>query len=339
MSLLEEADRLREAFEVEVASATTAEALERLRVRWLGRRGLLRRLFDGVRELPPEERRRAGRALNELKAAVAARLQERARALGPSAPPTKAPPLDLTRPGHRPRLGHLHPLTQTIEDIVAIFGRLGFSLAHGPDVELTYYNFDALNTPPEHISRSPSDNFYITDEVVLRSQTSPVQIRVMEQQPPPVQVISVGRCYRPDTVDATHCFMFHQVEGLMVDEDVTFADLKGVLTLFYREYLGPDIQVRILPHFFPFTEPSGEVHLSCVFCGGEGCGVCGGTGWLEGGGCGMVDPNVFAAVGYDAERYTGFAFGLGVERMAMLRHGIGDIRLFFENDVRFLEQF
>ena len=338
MSLLEEARRLREAFEAEAASATTSEALEQLRIRYLGRRGLVRRLFDRLRELPSADRRDAGRTLNQLKDAVTARLGERAAALGPAAP-TKAPPLDLTRPGVRPRLGHLHPLTQTIDDIVAIFGRLGFSLAHGPDVELTHYNFDALNTPPEHISRSPSDNFYVTDEVVLRSQTSPVQIRVMERQPPPVQVISVGRCYRPDTVDATHCFMFHQVEGLMVDEDVTFADLKGVLTLFYREYLGPELQVRILPHFFPFTEPSGEVHLSCVFCGGEGCGVCGGTGWLEGGGCGMVDPNVFAAVGYDAERYTGFAFGLGVERMAMLRHGVGDIRLFFENDVRFLEQF
>jgi len=338
MALVDEVERLQDAFSAEVASTETAEALEGLRVRYLGRQGLLRGLFDRLPEVPTEERREAGRVLNELKSAIAAALRERASALAPAVQPA-AVPLDLTRPGVRPRVGRLHPLTQAIDEIVAIFGRLGFSLAHGPDVELTYYNFDALNAPPDHISRSPSDNFYITDEVVLRSQTSPVQVRTMEQQQPPVQVISVGRCYRPDTVDATHCFMFHQVEGLMVDEDVTFADLKGVLTLFYREYLGPDIEVRLLPHFFPFTEPSGEVHMSCVFCRGAGCKVCKGTGWVEGAGFGMVDPNVFEAVGYDTERYTGFAFGQGIERLAMLRHGINDIRLFFENDVRFLEQF
>jgi phenylalanyl-tRNA synthetase alpha chain len=338
MSLFEEVANLGRASAEDVASAATAEAVEALRVRYLGRRGLLRNLFERVRDLPQEDRREAGRVLNELKAVISAALEERLRLLAPKLR-QEVLAVDLSYPGRRPRLGRLHPLTQTMEEIVATFGRLGFRLAHGPDVELTYYNFDALNTPPDHISRSPTDNFYITDDVVLRSQTSPVQVRTMEKQPPPVQVISVGRCYRPDTVDATHCFMFHQVEGLMVDERVTFADLKGVLTLFYQEYLGPDVRVRFLPHFFPFTEPSAEVHMSCVFCRGSGCSVCGRTGWLEGGGCGMVDPNVFAAVGYDAERYTGFAFGLGIERMAMLRHGINDIRLFFENDVRFLEQF
>ncbi|MCK4299986.1 MAG: phenylalanine--tRNA ligase subunit alpha [Planctomycetes bacterium] len=338
MALVDEARRLQEAFTTEVASATSAQALEELRGRYLGRQGLLRGLFDRIREVSPEGRREAGRSLNEVKAAITTALEERIAAPASGAEP-ETRPLDLTRPGVRPRLGHLHPLTQTIDEIVAIFGRLGFSLAHGPDVELTYYNFDALNTPLGYVSRSPSDTFYITDDVVLRTQTSPVQIRVMEKQAPPVQVISVGRCYRPDTVDATHCFMFYQVEGLMVDEDVTFADLKGVLTLFYREYLGRDVEVRLLPHFFPFTEPSGEVHMSCVFCHGPGCNVCKGTGWLEGAGFGMVDPNVLEAVGYDSERYTGFAFGLGIERMAMLRHGINDIRLFFESDVRFLEQF
>jgi phenylalanyl-tRNA synthetase alpha chain len=338
MSLFEEVGKFRAASAQEVASAVTAEAVEALRVRYLGRRGLLRDLFDRIRELPEEERREAGRVLNELKDAIGAALEERLRLLGPKAR-QEVLAVDLSYPGRRPRLGRLHPLTQTIDEIVATFGRLGFSVAHGPDVELAHYNFDALNTPPDHISRSPTDNFYITDDVVLRSQTSPVQVRTMEKQPPPVQVISVGRCYRPDAVDATHCFMFHQVEGLMVGEDVTFADLKGVLTLFYREYLGPDVRVRFLPHFFPFTEPSAEVHMSCVFCQGAGCNVCGRTGWLEGAGCGMVDPNVFAAVGYDAERYTGFAFGLGIERMCMLRHRINDIRLFIENDVRFLEQF
>ena len=338
MSLFEEVASLRRTSAEEVASAATAEAVEALRVRYLGRRGLLRSLFDRIRELPEEERRQAGRMLNELKDAVTAALQERLRLLAPKAR-REVLTEDLSYPGRRPRLGRLHPLTQTIDEIVATFGRLGFSLAHGPDVELAYYNFDALNTPPGYVSRSSSDTFYISDEVVLRTQTSPVQVRVMEKQPPPVQVISVGRCYRPDAVDATHCFMFHQVEGLMVGEDVTFADLKGVLTLFYREYLGPDVRVRFLPHFFPFTEPSAEVHMSCVFCQGAGCSVCGRTGWVEGAGCGMVDPNVFAAVGYDAERYTGFAFGLGIERMCMLRHRINDIRLFFENDVRFLEQF
>ncbi len=338
MSLLDEARRLQEAFTTEAASATSAQALEELRARYLGRQGLLRGLFDRIREVSLEGRREAGRSLNEVKAAITTALEERTAALASGAEP-ETRPLDLTRPGVRPRLGHVHVLTQTIDEIVAIFGRLGFSVAHGPDVELTYYNFDALNTPPDHISRSPSDNFYINGDVVLRSHTSPVQIRTMQQQQPPVQIIAVGRCYRPDTVDATHGFMFYQVEGLMVDEDVTFADLKGVLALFYREYLGSDVKVRFMPDFFPFTEPSGQVHMSCLFCSGAGCNVCGGTGWLESGGCGMVDPNVFEAVGYDPERYTGFAFGLGIERMAMLRHGINDIRLFFENDVRFLEQF
>ncbi len=337
MALAEDVRSLQEAFSKALAQARTAQAVEELRVRYLGRRGVLRGLFELLREFPPEGRRVAGRILNELKGEMTRALEAGASVQVRAAAPR--PPLDLTRPGVRPRLGRLHPLTQTIEEIVTIFGRLGFSLASGPDVELTYYNFDALNTPPEHISRSRSDNFYLSDDVVLRSQTSPVQIRVMEKQPPPVQIIAVGRCYRPDTVDATHCFMFYQVEGLMVGEDVTFADLKGMLTLFYREYLGPDVEVRLLPHFFPFTEPSGEVHMSCVFCRGEGCNVCSGSGWLEGGGCGMVDPNVFRAVGYDPERYTGFAFGLGIERMAMLRHGINDIRLFYENDVRFLRQF
>lgn len=238
MSLFEEVANLGRVSAEEVASAATAEAVEALRVRYLGRRGLLRNLFDRVRDLPQEDRREAGRVLNELKAVISVALEER---LGLLAPKLRQEVLavDLSYPGRRPRLGRLHPLTQTMEEIVATFGRLGFSLAHGPDVELTYYNFDALNTPPDHISRSPTDNFYITDDVVLRSQTSPVQVRTMEKQPPPVQVISVGRCYRPDTVDATHCFMFHQVEGLMVDENVTFADLKGVLTLFYQEYLDP----------------------------------------------------------------------------------------------------
>jgi len=216
---------------------------------------------------------------------------------------------------------------------------LGFEVATGPEVELPYYNFEALNMPLDHPSRDAFDTFYISDDVILRSHTSPVQIRVMEKQQPPVRIIVPGKAFRPDTVDATHCFMFHQVEGLYVDEGVSMADLKAVLTFFARELYRQDVQVRFRPHFFPFTEPSVEFDISCAICGGKGCSVCSQKGWIELGGAGMVDPNVFEVVGYDTEKYTGFAFGLGIERLVMMKYGIDDIRLFFENDLRFLQQF
>ena len=237
--------------------------------------------------------------------------------------------IDVTLPGIRPRLGHRHPLTQTADELIDLFGRFGFSVARGPEVEDTRHNFDALNIPASHPARDPLDNFYLSDGTMLRSQTSTVQIRVMESQPPPVRVIAIGRVYRPDTVDATHSFMFHQIEGLMVDRGVTMADLKTVLRLFARSYLGEDVQIRFRPSFFPFTEPSVEVDM--LWHGGDR--------WVEMGGAGMVDPNVFRSVGYDPEEVTGFAFGLGIERLCMRRHGIDDIRLLFQNDIRFLDQF
>ena len=236
---------------------------------------------------------------------------------------------DVTLPGLRPRLGHRHPLTQTADELIDIFGRFGFAVARGPEVEDVRHNFDALNIPPVHPARDPLDNFYLAGGTMLRSQTSTVQIRVMESQPPPVRVIAIGRVYRPDTVDATHSFMFHQIEGLMVDKGVTMADLKTVLRLFARSYLGKDVKIRFRPSFFPFTEPSVEVDM--LWHGGDR--------WVEMGGAGMVDPNVFRAVGYDPDEVTGFAFGLGIERLCMRRHGIDDIRLLYQNDARFLAQF
>ena len=235
----------------------------------------------------------------------------------------------MTLPGHRPRLGHRHPLTQTADELIDLFGRFGFAVARGPEVEDIRHNFEALNIPPSHPARDPLDNFYLSDGTMLRSQTSTVQIRVMESQPPPVRVIAIGRVYRPDTVDATHSFMFHQIEGLMVDRGVTMADLKTVLRLFAQSYLGEDVQIRFRPSFFPFTEPSVEVDM--LWHGGDR--------WVEMGGAGMVDPNVFRAVGYDPDEVTGFAFGLGIERLCMRRHGIDDIRLLYQNDARFLGQF
>jgi phenylalanyl-tRNA synthetase alpha chain len=236
----------------------------------------------------------------------------------------------VTRPGRPlPKLGHRHPLTQTAEELIDLFGRFGFSVARGPEVEDTFHNFDALNIPAVHPARDPSDNFYLSEDTLLRSQTSTVQIRVMKNQPPPVRVIAIGRVYRPDEVDATHSFMFHQVEGLMVDQGVTMADLKSVLRMFAQSYLGEDVKIRFRPSFFPFTEPSVEVDMMWH----------GGNRWVEMGGAGMVDPNVFKAVGYDPEKITGFAFGLGIERLCMRRHGIDDIRLLYQNDVRFLAQF
>ncbi|MFQ5894512.1 MAG: phenylalanine--tRNA ligase subunit alpha [Nitrospinota bacterium] len=320
-----------------IRAAPDERALEEVRVRYLGRRGALTQLLRSVGQLPPEERPRAGREGNRVKVALERALEERREGLRAAAvqPP---PGLDITLPGRPVRRGRLHPITQTLDEIVAIFAGLGFAVVEGPEVELDYYNFEALNIPRDHPARDMQATFYVSDDVVLRTHTSPVQVRVMERQPPPVKVIVPGRVYRCDA-DASHSPMFHQVEGLLVDEGVTFADLKGTLELFVHRMFGEEVGVRFRPSFFPFTEPSAEVDMACVLCGGGGCRVCGGTGWLEILGAGMVDPAVFSYVGYDAERYTGFAFGLGVERVAMLKFGIDDIRLFFEGDLRFLGQF
>ena len=245
----------------------------------------------------------------------------------------------MSLPGKRKHYGHRHPIVQTIDEIKGIFKKLCFDIEYGPEVEHEYYNFDALNIPADHPSREDFDTFYLGNKRLLRSQTSTVQIRVMEKKKPPIRMIAPGKVFRPDTVDARHASMFHQIEGLMVDEGVSFSDLKYVLTLFAQSYFGQDIKMRFRPSFFPFTEPSAEIDISCSICKGKGCSVCSHSGWVEVLGAGMVDPNVFETVGYDAEKYTGFAFGLGVERLTMLKYGIDNIRLFFENDLRFLSQF
>ncbi|HMF35787.1 MAG TPA: phenylalanine--tRNA ligase subunit alpha [Isosphaeraceae bacterium] len=311
-----------------LVAAPSPEALEAARIEYLGQKqGKVKAAQERLRTLDPAGKRVYGQRFNGVKQSLeaalsAARLRLERRSVAAGA-------IDVTLPGNIPRLGHRHPLTQTADELIDLFGRFGFSVARGPEVEDIHHNFDALNIPPSHPARDPLDNFYLSEDTMLRSQTSTVQIRVMEAQRPPVRVIAIGRVYRPDTVDATHSFMFHQIEGLMVDRGVTMADLKTVLRLFARSYLGHDVKIRFRPSFFPFTEPSVEVDM--LWHGGDR--------WVEMGGAGMVDPNVFRAVGYDPEEVTGFAFGLGIERLCMRRHGIDDIRLLYQNDIRFLDQF
>jgi len=311
-----------------LVAASSPEALEAARIEYLGQKqGKVKAAQERLRTLDPAGKRVYGQRFNGVKQSLeaalsAARLRLERRSVAAGA-------IDVTLPGAVPRLGHRHPLTQTADELIDLFGRFGFSVARGPEVEDIHHNFDALNIPPSHPARDPLDNFYLSEGTMLRSQTSTVQIRVMEAQRPPVRVIAIGRVYRPDTVDATHSFMFHQIEGLMVDRGVTMADLKTVLRLFARSYLGHDVKIRFRPSFFPFTEPSVEVDM--LWHGGDR--------WVEMGGAGMVDPNVFRAVGYDPEEVTGFAFGLGIERLCMRRHGIDDIRLLYQNDIRFLDQF
>jgi phenylalanyl-tRNA synthetase alpha chain len=338
---LEKAETISREAAAEAQAAATPDDVERLRVKYLARKGVLRDLMAEMAALPAAEKPAAGQVANKLKAQIAGLIEAAQKRLAAGAKPVEktGPRLDVSLPGRRPRLGHRHPLRQTIDRFADIFGRMGFEVVTGPEVELVRYNFEALNIPMEHAARDAFDTFYFTDDVVLRSHTSPVQVRVMEKRKPPLRIIVPGAVYRPDTVDASHHFMFHQVEGLYVDEDVTMADLKYCIMLFARAYFGHGVGVRFRPDFFPFTEPSVEVDISCAVCGGKGCGVCAQKGWVEVAGAGMVDPNVFKAVGYDSEKYTGFAFGFGVERMTMMRYGIDDIRLFTENDMRFLEQF
>lgn len=326
-SALLDLERLEAAGRAALDAASTPEALEAARIEFLGQKqGRVKTAQERLKTLDPASKRAYGQRFNGVKQALEAAL-DGARARLERRISTHG--IDVTLPGIRPRLGHRHPLSQTADELIDLFGRFGFSVARGPEVEDTRHNFDALNIPASHPARDPMDNFYLSDGTMLRSQTSTVQIRVMESQPPPVRVIAIGRVYRPDTVDATHSFMFHQIEGLMVDRGVTMADLKTVLRLFARSYLGQDVQIRFRPSFFPFTEPSVEVDM--LWHGGDR--------WVEMGGAGMVDPNVFRSVGYDPEEVTGFAFGLGIERLCMRRHGIDDIRLLFQNDVRFLDQF
>ncbi|HOD29796.1 MAG TPA: phenylalanine--tRNA ligase subunit alpha [Syntrophales bacterium] len=326
--------------EAELIAAAGEADLLAVKTKYLGRKGLLTAALRQVSQAPADVRPALGRRANEIKEMLAARIEAALQdlAAGRKEAALLKERIDVTLPGRGASPGRLHPITQTTREICRIFAGFGFSVAEGPEVERDYYNFEALNMPPDHPARDMQDTFYIEEGVVLRTHTSPVQVRTMEKQRPPVRIISPGRVYRPDS-DVSHTPMFHQVEGLLVDRGITFGDLKGLLAAFLKQIFGDETVLRFRPSFFPFTEPSAEVDIRCVMCGGKGCRVCGQSGWLEILGSGMVDPAVFENVGYDPEEVTGFAFGLGVERIAMLKYGINDIRLFFENDVRFLEQF
>ncbi|MBW2311642.1 MAG: phenylalanine--tRNA ligase subunit alpha [Deltaproteobacteria bacterium] len=321
----------------ELTSIAEPFELEIWRKRYLGRKGLLTLLFKRLAEVPKGEKPTVGKLANKVKEDLTREFQTVANSLA-ARKAEEEKVLDITLPGRRPPRGHLHPITRTNGEICAIFSRLGFGVVEGPEVELDYYNFEALNMPKDHPARDMQDTFYVSDNVVLRTHTSPMQIRVMERQSTPVSIVAPGKVYRPDS-DISHTPMFHQVEGLLVDKGVSFGDLKGTLTTFVHLMFGRDTKLRFRPGFFPFTEPSAEVDIQCVICKGEGCRTCSYTGWLEILGSGMVDPEVFKIVGYDPEEISGFAFGVGVERIAMLKSGLDDIRLFFENDIRFLKQF
>ncbi len=368
-------ENLNNQIEQDFAAASTSEQLEALRIKYLGRKGIVAGLTSRIVALPVEQRPEFGRRINRIKQKISSLLaesQQRLGALSSGGAIKKAiEDVDMTLPGITQALGHCHLITQTIEEICGIFVRLGFVVVEGPEIESEYNNFTALNIPLEHPSRDVFDTFYLkpfhiktvvakrgknqrlqnqASRLLLRSHTSPVQIRVMRSRKPPLAVVVPGKVYRPDAVDASHSFMFHQIEGFMVDYNIAFSDLKGILELFAKSIFGEAIKMRFRPHFFPFTEPSAEVDISCILCkgkrgisgrriGGNRCPVCHGKGWLEILGSGMIHPNVFKQVGYSAGRYSGFAFGMGVERIAMLKHGINDIRIFFENDLRFLRQF
>jgi len=344
--MLDRIEAIHDAAVAEIESAGTAASLEELRVRHLGRKAELPNLLRGVAQLPPEDRGAVGKRANEVRRELEALIEQRATDLESRELDARlaTDTVDMTLPGAPPQpVGRLHLITQTRREIEDVFIGLGFNVVEGPEIDTVYYNFDALNHDPAHPARSTSDTFYVEGGDVLRTHTSPMQIRAMEQWPPPLAIIVPGRVYRPDS-DATHTPQFTQIEGLCVDEDITLADLKGVLLAFARAIFGADREIRLRPHFFPFTEPSVEVDVSCFACARDGspCRLCKGSGWIEILGSGMVDPNVFGYVrehGYDPDKVQGFAFGMGVERIAMLKHGVTDLRLFFDNDLRFLEQF
>ncbi len=333
-------DQLLEKALNELSNAETEEALLALRTKYLGRKGELTSVLRNIGAVAPKDRPAFGKRGNEVKDILAGKIELLLAEKGEKKHQRKllAERIDVTLPGRKVSQGRLHPITQVSREICRIFAGFGFSVVEGPEVERDYYNFEALNIPKDHPARDMQDTFYVEDAIVLRTHTSPVQVRVMERQRPPVRILSPGRVYRPDS-DVSHTPMFHQIEGLLVDKGITLGDLKGILTAFLVEMFGKGTALRFRPSFFPFTEPSAEVDIRCVMCKGAGCRVCGQSGWLEILGSGMVDPAVFLNVGYDPEEVSGFAFGLGVERIAMLKFGISDIRLFFENDWRFLEQF
>jgi phenylalanyl-tRNA synthetase alpha chain len=334
--MLEKICEIRKRFEDALTGSGTYAELEAAKVRFVGRKGEVTELFKAIKDVAPEVRKEFGQELNRLKKSIEERLAEKMAVADTGKKVFKQ---DYTLPGYQFPIGKKHPLTQTLDDIKAFFLKIGFTIADGPEIETDYYNFEALNIPRDHPARNMQDSLFIEDEIVLRTHTSPVQIRVMEKQRPPIRIIAPGRVYRRDTPDASHSPFFHQVEGLTIDKNTSFADLKGLIQAFAAEMFGTDIKVRFRPSFFPFTEPSLEYDFNCVFCRGKGCRVCQQSGWLEISGAGMVDPNVFKFVDYDPDIYSGYAFGMGVDRIAMLRYGITDIRMLFENDLRFLAQF
>jgi len=336
----EELERTRQDALAEIDQCEELSLLERIQVQYLGRKGSVTGLLRRTGSLPPEERPAFGSLANQLKIEIQNAIEAKRAALESEERERKltSKSVDVTLPGTKPELGHLHPITLVLGEILRIFEGLGFQVVTGPEVETDHYNFEALNFPKDHPTRDMQDTFFIDDEVLLRTHTSPVQIRAMSAQQPPVRIVAPGKVFRRDD-DITHSPMFYQVEGLAVDENITLGDLRGVLEAFLHKLYGPGTALRFRPSFFPFTEPSAEVDIRCVICDGRGCRTCSQTGWLEILGSGMVHPKVFEAVGYDPERYTGFAFGLGVDRIAMLKYGIEDIRLLYENNVRFLEQF
>ncbi|MCJ7803489.1 MAG: phenylalanine--tRNA ligase subunit alpha [Desulfobacterales bacterium] len=338
--MLDKLERLQSEVVISISQASTEKEISEIRLKYLGKKGSITQVLKSLGTLPESERREVGQRANQLKESTEAKIEEtllqiqereRREAL-------EREKIDVTLPGRRIPVGKRHPLTQILDEIIDIFSRLGFEVVEGPEVELDYYNFEALNIPKGHPAREMQATFFISEDVVLRTHTSPVQVRTMEKKRPPVRVICPGAVYRCDS-DPTHSPMFHQVEGLLVDKGITFADLKGVLTVFVHQMFGKETKLRFRTSFFPFTEPSAEIDIECFICGGKGCGVCSNTGWLEILGSGMVDPAVYKFVNYDPEEVTGFAFGMGIERIAMLKFGINDIRLFFTNDLRFLKQF
>jgi phenylalanyl-tRNA synthetase alpha chain len=331
---------LRDTFLAEIEPVASVTELQQIRTKYTGKKGLLTVRLKALSSLPPEERRAAGKTLNEVKNFVEETLKAREVLLKEGEKQTRllTEKIDVTLPGKFTPFGRQHPITQVLSEIKEIFVSMGFGIEDGPEVELDYYNFEALNIPKDHPARDMQDTFYVSDEVVLRTHTSPVQVRVMERRKPPLKIIVPGKVYRCDA-DISHTAMFHQIEGLMVDTDVSFSDLKGVLELFIHSFFGKHTPVRFRPSYFPFTEPSAEVDIGCIFCKGKGCRVCKTTGWIEVLGSGLVNPKVFEMAGYTRDQYSGFAFGLGMERLTMLKYSIDDIRLFYENDLRFLAQF
>ncbi|MFA9380992.1 MAG: phenylalanine--tRNA ligase subunit alpha [Acetanaerobacterium sp.] len=325
----------------ELEGVKTLAAVDALRVQYLGKKGELTAILKKMGALSAEERPVIGQLANEIRAQIEQKIEQFASSIkdGERELALAAERLDVTMPGKRRTIGKKHPLDAVLDEVTEIFLGMGFCVAEGPEVEYTYYNFDALNTPEGHPARSPQDTFYISDSILLRTQTSPVQVHTMEKQKPPIRIIAPGRVYRSDAVDATHSPLFHQIEGLVVDKGITMADLKGTLDAFVKALYGKNVQTRFRPHHFPFTEPSAEVDMMCFACQGEGCRLCKGEGWIEILGCGMVHPRVLSMSGIDPEQYSGFAFGVGLERIVMRRYNIDDLRLLYENDVRFLAQF